>query len=355
MAYGNRTYSIPPKNARAVCQIRTWLTATGIQHRPSTTPGSDITIVKSDGQELEVSVTSDPTTTPKDAVVVLAQIVTNRKIQKALDAFHEITVAAGYGKPEPISRGPVPTKKLNFHTDFELVSMRHCEFRRVPNPSKADLTHYKGVIERTAWAFLRSNYDLCAGHGLEIGDLVTYAQVWTCNYLGLYVVPSPTNNDNEKKLHYHLMQRFSNFRDLLYQKGKGIFVTPEDASIASGREEEIDATPDTAALAFGVDADVDEVYRARHCQIDTTSEDNRRRSAATLLDQHLDKLTHEQKVAALSQVVESQFVNYDAKREAARRLRLLTAPADGVAAVGGVDELFDDVDVADPGSVSEQL
>lgn len=352
MTYGKRSYSIPPKNARAVCQIRTWLTAAGISYRPSKAPGHDLTIVKSDGQELELAVTSDPATTPNDALVVLASIVTNRKIRLAVDAFHEITEAAGYGRPEPMDRGPLPPKKLNFHNDFELVSMRHSEFRRVPNPTTADMKHYKGVIERTAWAFLRSNHELCVGHGLEIGDLITYAQVWTCNYLGLYVVPSPTNNDNEKLLHCHLMQRFSNFRDLLYQKGRGIFVTPEDVHIATGST--AFTAPDTATLAFDVSDEVDEAYRARHCELDVSDDDSRRRSAAALLDSHLNKLTHEQKVATLSQVVESQFVNYDAKREASRRLRLLTAAGD-VSPVGSVGQALDEGGIVDDGCVAEQL
>jgi hypothetical protein len=88
------------------------------------------------------------------------------------------------------------------------------------------------VVSKAVNRFLYINTKICRRHGLEFEDLKTYAQIWTCNYLGLYKVANPTNNDNERKLYAHLCQRFGNFVEVLLKKERSCIPDPQTTSVA---------------------------------------------------------------------------------------------------------------------------
>lgn len=129
----------------------------------------------------------------------------------------------------PSLRGEMPARKLHYADNFELVAMRHREFRRSPNPSPVQLRRFQPLAARSAQRFLGLNRALCARHGYEHGDLLSYALVWTISFLGLYFkdARSELPNENEKLLCSYLKQRFAEFRSLLIKKGRSCFPDPE--------------------------------------------------------------------------------------------------------------------------------
>lgn len=133
----------------------------------------------------------------------------------------------------PSLRGPQPNMKLHYSDNFELVAMRHRDFRRSPNPTPEKLRSFKPVAEKVAQRFLSLNRDLCLLHGYDHGDLMTYALVWTTNFLGLYARDghSRHSDENAKLLCVHLKQRFAELRTLMFKKGRNCFPDAEQLAI----------------------------------------------------------------------------------------------------------------------------
>ena len=77
------------------------------------------------------------------------------------------------------------------------------------------------------------NRSLCLLHGYEYGDLLTYALVWTTNFLGLYAKDEglAKPDENAKLLCVHLKQRFAELRSLLWKKGRNCFPETHTAGL----------------------------------------------------------------------------------------------------------------------------
>lgn len=331
-----KSYEKEQKNARALCQASSWLEAVGIDHRRSQTPGLDLILVKADGSEVEVKVaaSAEEPRPASEHVFVVAADVTSRHLEVALKTFHVMTEAAGFGSPMPVDRGQAPEAKLHYGDNFELVSMRHNEFRRVPNPETGHLLQYKPVMEKACYRFVNMNPDTCRRHCLQIEDLMTYAMVWTTNYIGLYEVANPTNNDNERKLSRHLKQRFSEFADMIRKKERNCIPSADAASVAMAGVPvraviQSDAGDGDGGCHYELAVDpfteeeIDSDYVRRHNELGNLEDAvGRRSAAATVLAKNLNKLPHDRLLEVLQGAADNQALCPDTKAEAARQLRL---------------------------------
>lgn len=347
----NKNYKTPPKNARALVQVTAWLRAVGIQVTPSTVSGCDLQVISKDGNAIEVKVAADfndsrPAT---EHVVVLAAELTSRHSDTALRAFHEITSATGHGTPKPIDRGPEPTRKLSYEDNFELVSMRHKELRRVPNPTTAELVEFKSIITKAINRFLYINTSACRRHCLQFEDLETYALAWTSIYLGLYKVQNPTVNDNERKLYAFLVQRFAEFATMLNKKERNCLPDPQAYCIAiHGKTIDSNdrqnwyrsADPDVSFYDDdgGIETSLEEEYEYDSVQTLYSEEDaseaaeeekenkltdaKRRKWAQSELAAQLQALPHDQMLEVLNDATKNTHIHHDARKEAQRQIRL---------------------------------
>src|SRR5512133_2889804 len=143
-------------NARAVSVLSSWLKACNVPF--SVNNDNTVTIDK----KLKVNLQID-SESKKDAVNIPAKDILNPNIPKAISAFQRITDMAGYGRPVPIDRGPIPTKKLGYKNteEFEYVAFRHREFRAAPNPDSKELLKYEPIIKNLSKSFYRKNFRLC--------------------------------------------------------------------------------------------------------------------------------------------------------------------------------------------------
>lgn len=356
-----KPYQKQPKNHTARNLLVGWLRSAQIEVRLSEATGCDLVVKTSSGKDVQikVGVTAHDPRPAVEHLFVLSKELTNRNRATALKAFHVITEAAGHGAPTPIGRGGQLEKKANYEDSFELVAMRHAEFRKVPNPTSEEFAQYAKVISKAVHRFMYINPAICRRHGLDEGDLTTYAQIWTANYLGLYRIEDPQNNDNERQLYAHLCQRFGNFVEVLLKKERSCIPDSETASVAQfgipwggkGRnsarlfQQERDLMEATAeeALEFELESEIsgegddglqiidglamteegsgmsnaDE--EAREQKI---SDARRREWAQEQLAAELGKLDHEQMTYLLEEAAANGALCYDAQQEARKQLRI---------------------------------
>lgn len=351
-----KTYKTPAKNARALIQVSAWLKAVGIEVKPSEAPGCDLAVTHKAGNQVDVAVVTSYDHVPLfgDGLVVLANELTSQHTATAHRAFHMITVAAGYGTPNPVAgRGAEPSRKLRYDDNFELVSMRHREFRRVPNPEAKDITAYNKVVYKAIKRFMGINAVICRRNGVEFEDLRSYARVWTCNYLGLFKVANPTENDNERKLYAYLNQRFTEMAGMLVKKERNCVPDLQAAHIARfgttfeaiNRKQGLGTYLETSAeMSFEdhaealLDEEVAEEIEVAAFQdgyeglmipeVDAQekekkiSDNKRRKLAAAALKTKLASMPHEDLLALLGSTSTNAYVHPDARKEAVRQLRL---------------------------------
>lgn len=319
-------YAEQPRNRTAINVLQSWLTAIGATHSPSKVKGCDISVDKREGGSVEVQVAlGEEVEKVEGAVRVLAGEITDKSPQKKMDAFWRVTDAAGYDRKRPVDRGPDPElnergnpKKLHYRDEFDLVAFRHTELRWSPDPDDKKWKQYKPTVEKVSWGFYKMNSRLCERFLLSSEDLMQYAYVWLVNYCARYEVPNPIHFDNERKCYRYLQQRFNNdLRELLLKKLRSTTPDAETVSIALYGKPDADpeVSPDPEA------EDVDEDYVARHCELDTSSEDARRRSAASKLKELLDELPHDQLVDTLQRAAGNESLDWTARKEAVRWMK----------------------------------
>jgi hypothetical protein len=323
-------YHVQAPNATAVNILRSWLNSLKIPNRPGDGSGSDLTVVTADGKNVEVKVCLRGEAPPADKVVVFSNEMTGKKTDVAVAAFHRVTETAGYGKPVPLDRGAEPEKnangnprKLHYRDEPLLVAIRHTEFRRSPNPPDDRWKLYRPTIEKTSWAFMRLNYELCLRNGLGIDDLMSHARCWTVNFCARYETPTPVNHDNERKLYAYLQQRFANdLRMILKKKERSVLPDAETVAVALyGRPDHW--TQDPQALMEEAEAAQEEPPGdPDRCELDLSSASARRDSAAKLLQKLLDELPHDRFVEVLTETAQNTAFDIITRKEASRRLRV---------------------------------
>jgi hypothetical protein len=351
------------KNSRAVSLMKSWLRASGISFKSGSVPGVDLVVADAAGRDvsLQIDCGESPAAAP-GTVVVGGSVLTGRRLRDGLAFFADFVASLGYTPRTPVDRGELPDQNLSVVDHFEEVAMRHSELRRCPNPTTQQMRRYEPVLKKATWNFLRLNARLCADNMLEFGDLFSYAQAWTINYLGLYEVPAEqdTAHNNEKKLYYFLWQRYNEFRQLLVKKGRNIFPELDTASVAQHDRPYDHNNVASWNWADEREDELDEAYIARRRQIDVRTPNVRRASAIRLLEQELGALPHDKLVGLLTEAAQNDRIHPDARREAARRLSEHCSScqscagefSEDLSALIGVD---DEMSGIDSGGAQEQL
>ena len=303
---------------RIQTQLKTWLTAVEIEFEDTT---NGLLVTNKEGAKVSL---------------IYGPELTGRSLQKSLDAFAAIQASLGYEPKLPVDRGPPPKRKAHYSRDFELVAMRHSEFRRAPNPPAWKLKAYRPVAEKAAKKFHRKNQMLCQDHLLEVGDLTTYAQLWTVNYIAMYEIDGVHSGENGRFLAQYLGQRFSEFQRHLKKKSRNMLPMLDDAYIAAhgrpyeytNKNEWFAAENDGPASAWVTAEDPDDEDGPEE-----TAEDRERtrRGAVTYLEAKLASMPHDEMVALLVGAVESDRIHVDARKEASRRLRAHAVSCSGCA------------------------
>jgi hypothetical protein len=307
---------------RISTQLKTWLTAVGINFQ-DTTSGLFVTNKSGESVPVDLGGARRP-----HSISIKGRDLTSRSLDKSLKAFQALQLALGYEPKAPVDRGPIPTQKAHYARDFELVAMRHSEFRRVPNPDGSDLAAFKVVCGKAVWKFFKHNTQICADHGYDVGDLLTYAYVWTVNYIGLYDRPEQVFEERERFLCHYLGQRFDELRKQLNKKKRNTLPMLDDAFIAQhGRPFEYtnksnwfatgDEDQDSPEEAWIAEEEKGESPRERS-YVKRTAD---RKAASAILDERLRGMGHDEMVALLSSAIENDRIHLDARREATRRLR----------------------------------
>ena len=263
-----KNYTVQAPNATAVNLLRSWLSAVGVSVTQPATSGPDLVVRCRCGEDLPVWVKFPDDQDVVSGLRVNASDVTSRKRAEALAAFWRVTDAAGYEQRDPLQRGPLPElnehgnpRKLHYREEPFLVSIRHTEFRRSPNPPQDRWQKYRKVIEQAAWSFLHGNYDLCARNGMSLEDVQQYLRCLVVNFVAHDEIPESltTHCDNERKCYTYFRQRlYYDLFPVLSKKERSILPSIETASIGLyGRhdvnlevffEEEVDEEDELANL-----------------------------------------------------------------------------------------------------------
>lgn len=317
----SKNYKADTANGRAIQVVKSWLGAVNVETLASNV--ADFAITSKTSQRIEVVVATDdtaPRPLTQDALVtILAPEVTHPNRETAFKAFHKVTEAAGLGKPTPVDRGSVPDHRLSFQDDFELVAMRHCEFRNAPNPQPGELEKYDHVVMNVCWWVYRINKSFFDRLGYEVTDLKSYAQVFAINFLHKYKIDDSrvTNSDNERLMTNHLKQRLVELVNIAKKKAKNIYAFADTASIATLG---VNSHEDPSIVKWEEKPE-DEEYRARKTELNLKSERTRRTSAAKLLEEKLATLSHEDLITTLTLVQKSDAFCPETREEAAKRLK----------------------------------
>lgn len=352
------------KNARALAAFKGWLTALSIPYSAGR-GGADLLVTSKRGDPIQVQLTAaDSPVLPAGAISINASVITGRKLQAAFDLFTHFVEEIGYQSKVPVDRGPVPKQKAHFSDDPELVGFRHTEFRRVANPTAAQLAKYAPIVKRACTTFLRRFETICQDNMLAFDDLQTYAQIWICNYIGLHERPAEqdTNHDNTKIATAYLNQRFGELLQTLHKKGRNTFAHLDEAHIAQtgvtfdysqgGRTSDARAPREQTFLITkgdfmdGSEEEADEAYEARHNQLDKRTPSTRKASAQKLLEESLAGMPHDHMVQVLTEVVDNNRLDPAARSEAASRLRSHSETC-GICAIVPAEEGEDDSVSAD--------
>lgn len=228
-------------NQRAITQLKSWLTASGITTFVEVGAPADFFVLKSDSVGIVgvmVVTDSDKRDRSKVDMVLRAEEVMGRYIHRSIEIFHTLTEAAGYGRPTPTNRGQIAVhpnglpKNLSTVSDFELVSFRHKELRRVPNPAPEEIAKYHKFLESICWNFIKMNAALCSAVGLEHGDLMTYAMVYTTTFIGLYEKKDADHDENVRLLTTYVRQKLSALKRLSFDKMRSC--TPSSDIVDAG-------------------------------------------------------------------------------------------------------------------------
>lgn len=306
----NYTKQLP--NSRAVAVVLSWLRACNIAY---TVDKDNNILVQGVHGPVKVNLHTDNNVAP-DAFNVPATAILDTDIPAAIKTFQKITEVAGYGTPSPVDRGDAPTKKLNYKKtdEFELVAFRHREFRAAPNPNDAEILKYKKIYESFAHNFYKKNMQLCGLMGYTAEDISTYCKVWTVNFLHKYAIHNPSYDDNEKLLVCHLKQRLPELASLLRRKAPNIGGCPEYLALVGEESPDVEGP--------------DESWRERNQKIFNKSYASRRKEAKALLEDSLSKLPHDQMVGLLRDAAENRKIEFDARKEATKRLTTHTEACD---------------------------
>lgn len=343
----------PSKNAVAINVLTSWLKAVGIPVIPAS-EGFDLTVLGKDSKKVDVIVAVEGEVR-STGLKVLAKDVTGRQEGKAYAAFHKITEAAGQGSPIPLDRGGGQKilnekgnpRKLCYRDEDFLVTIRHNEFRRSPNPSPAAWRQYQRAMNWIVGKFYFKNTALCERQKMELEDVMQYARCFMVNFCARYERPDATPSANEGLFMEYLRQRLSGLHQIMLKKELSIIPDADSIHMAlGGLAMEYHPSPaDAYQLALDHPKElaearaifrgekegeipelfthqpVDQEYLDRNCELDTSSLVRRRASARAKLNEMLNALPHKQFLSVLNNVADDVTQDFTARKEAFRRIR----------------------------------
>ena len=317
-----------PSKKKCLCQLAALFKSVGIQVASSAFYDQDeydLLVYNINGEICSIILKeSGPQQIFPDIVILPLRVFSGNHLTE--EVFHLLTTHLGYGKPPIVTRGDLPTEKITHNDHFDLIVMRHREFRNVPNPPPVVLESYKDTQLWLCRKFYSTNCSLCHQTSLDVDDLMQYVSVWTCIFHGQYELRD-NPQDNKKFFICYIKQRFLLFRKMLYQKLKT--VAPDYDSISAGFydkpftpnfefESDIAArsadsilqiTPGTADL--GILKDEDKIDS--HPPLTPAS-------AVKKINKALDALPHDTLVELLTFAVNNSFINPEARKVAKRQL-----------------------------------
>lgn len=314
------------KNSRGLNLLRSWLSALDIAFVSAPAQTADLAVTAKGGDVVMVQVNApDSPKALAGTVVIKSGDLTGRNISKALKTFADLVATLGFEYREPVSRGALPSQKLNYRDNFEEVALRHTELRRCPNPSDAELKKCDTAIKDVVRHFMHTNHLFCEMNLLQAQDLHTYAQMWTISYLGMYQIVDPMEGNNEGKLRRYLRQRLMEYKTISKKKGRNMLVPPQDAK----RYTEMITQEDDSE-------EIDLAYLERHNELSLRSAPARRDSATRLLEQKLREMPHDEMIQLLGDTYQNSHLHPDARGEALRRLNYHQQTCSTCATVGVV-------------------
>jgi len=324
-------------NQTTLTTLKSWLKAVNIDFKTSENAG--LVVKTATGTEVCVVIGG---ASAEGAVAVNLDFggrSLQKSLQGSLDAFQALQLALGYEARNPVDRGAIPEKKLANGEGVELTAMRHTEFRRCPNPTKAQIDVYKVPMENTTWRFFKTNTELLADHQMGIEDLKTYVLVWVTNFLGMYELADKSLTENKKLLHTYLSQRFSDLREYLFNQGRNVLPDLDDAAIAL-RGRPFNYTDKN--FWEGVDTDLVPEPTEDDETLDLIEENRdlkaNRSKANELLDTAFGAMEHGQLVEVLAGAAKNYRIDPEARKEAGRRLAAHTANCAECSALAEVQE-----------------
>lgn len=247
--------------AHGVHILKSYLSACGIAFQTIEGPPGNLQVVQKDGGWHNVWVGGTGKYGP--AINVPVEEITSYDYDKALLALWKVTEPLGHGNPLPVDRGHRADRVSYLNEDgFELVLLRHTNFRRSPNKTEKELEPYMQTVKSAAKrAFFRFN-SIFTSIGLDADDLINIGRVHLISFLHNYAV-SEDRTDQIKLLTAYLNQRFGEAAKLSYKKALNATCLPSQVKSGpvgtSSDGEEIDYI-DTYAESESAPAD--EEYEA---------------------------------------------------------------------------------------------
>jgi hypothetical protein len=318
-----------PKYAkqRAICLLAAALEHLGI---PYLADPAGLVVEKGAGGLIWVKINpgGEEVVTPDLIELNAAEVIGRNQVARDR-CLHVVTVAAGYGSPKIIDRGPAPTARV-YGDDPDRVIFRESVFRNTVNPTPKVYERLEPVIMTCVRFFYRKNRDLCVRLGYEIGDLKTYAQVWTANFwnTGRTLINEEANG-NERLLYNFLRQRFSEFnQQMRVFRTRSTLADRQSIQIGLGTSYVFEGTSDASgSLLTAVKVSDDDENtawpfksRQRIPEIDVSDPDARRASAKALLLKRLNDMPHAEMLDVLMYTARSVYACPDARSEAVKQL-----------------------------------
>jgi hypothetical protein len=300
------------RNEQATCVVESYLRAANISHTPL--PDGGISVMTPAGDEVHVvfasegSQTAPPPPSKYPTISVNPETVLTTKKDMTMSVFHEITEKAGHGRPVPVERGPEPIGVVN---DFFLVSIRHRDFRTVPNPPDEELRAHEKLITDICTKFHSRFQWLCSKKGYGVGDLKTFALAWATIFLGKYRRTRRSRVENEKLLRAHIEKRlWGEFAPRLQRDLRIDHIDTETYQVATTGDVE------------GVREEAEERVAGRPIELDLSDDDARRKSARSMLVSKLSALPHQSLISMLTEAAQNAALCPETRSEARRRLTL---------------------------------
>lgn len=312
------------RRSRAVAKLSSWLKASKIPHEPQT--GGGLLVQSRDGGQVLVVIT-EGAPAPATALAVDLESIWSRDMGEAIQAFHMVTQALGWGTPQPV---PVRAKPAELtHHDFW---MRHTEVAVSPNPDPEVFTRYKPIIDVRVRRFCSNpdNRRLLWEIAMDEGDVRSLAMMWVVSYECSHKVLLSTDHDNEKLLHSFLEQRFAELHGRMVTMSRDMGFVQKPVMPPGGATRFVNDLPRIGVdwVAFDENRPIESQFQEDDSPLDELEDAEgpreRKKIANGLLRTALKKMPKSIAVQKLEDLATSPDVDADVSAKAIEHLERLT-------------------------------